>query len=351
MVTENNKQKNRDSDNNNLSTADSQKTDLDTDKKTQTPSSHDNKPKVKLGFLKVSGAIITGIFVGGVIVVASTSLTIPNNTSFNDAVSSLFTSLILGLVALITVIVFIIRTLKGKNTFLLNLVVICIFFIIFASVAARTLVVHSNNRIHARQAADNPLIVQNTYAQTANKDARVILSNVSGADIYKQERVANNNKADEFNEVSSLYCFTVPNSSSPNIVTDLNSGLNEVPIMVKGNGFSYNGNIASPNQGQYAGSVSLSSQDVSMLQSDFNQNNQIDMPFSITNQGSNSANIIALKTSNSNYYPQATIDIKVNTPGQVGQCMTLDTGTNTTNKLIVTVGMDLSDDPNQALNF
>ncbi len=316
-------------------------TQLDINKKSQVSLNQDHKVKIKIGFAKAIIAIIAGIFAGGIIFIASLFLTSPTHTSFNDFVNSLLLSIALGLVTLVTIISFLFKIFKGKNTTRLKLVVACIFLVICGLVTARTLVVHSNNKIHARQAAEIPLRVQSTYAQTANKDANIIVSSVSGAYLYKQEKVANT--GGESNEVNTLYCFTVPNSSSSSIVTELNTGLNNVPVMKAGDSFTYTGN----NTLSDGGSVPLSSEDISTLQNQFNQGNQIDMPFNISNQGSNSGDILALKTSNPNYYAQANVDIKVNTPAQTSQCISLASNTNTTNKLIVSLDMDLADDPAQ----
>ena len=310
-------------------------TQFDINKKSQVPLKQDHKVKIKIGFAKTIIAIFAGIFAGGIIFVASFILTSPDKTSFNDFLNSLLLSLALGVVTLIVVTIFLIKIFKGKDTTRLKLLVTCIFLVVFVLVAARTLGVHSNNKIHARQAAEIPLRIQATYVGTANKDANIVLSNVSGAYLYKQEKVTNT--GGESNEVNTLYCFTVPNSSSSSVVTQLNTGLGNVPVMKAGDSFTYTGNSTLLD----GGSVPLSSEDISTLQNQFNQSNQIDMPFNISNEGSNSGDILALKTSNPNYYAQANVDNKVNTPAQTGQCISLARNTNTTNKLIISVEMDL----------
>jgi hypothetical protein len=292
--------------------------------------------------LKLLAALLAGL------IVAILAVLLP----FHNQVISIAKPIII-ILSFIAVSVYIMKNLHYKHIIykvLLEILILIVFVPIFVIIL---FIVDSYEH--------RPAAVKAAYNQTATKDANIILSDTPGAYLYKKISLplttnsatdtANINK--NYNEVHNLYCYMVPISDSSNIISDLNTGLDNVPVTRQGFDFDYYKVAGWPSSqtssDTSSGANGTTDQFNNNLQSQFNKNDQIDMPFSIgggDGNGNESYNgAIALKTTNPNFYPAADIDIKVNTLKQSGQCVELAKQIGTTNKLIVSIDVDLGDNP------
>jgi hypothetical protein len=295
---------------------------------------------------KLLAAVLTGLII--VVLVALSPF-------HNQAIST--AQPIIILLSLIAVNVFILKNLHYRRVIYKVLLEILIIIILVPVSVIILLIV----AIEKSSYDHRPAVVKAAYTQTANKDANIILSGTPVAYLYKKISLplTTNSATDtlninrNYNEVHNLYCYTVPISDSSNIISDLNTGLYNVPVTRQGFNYDYYKVAGWPSSqtssDTSSGANGTTDQFNNNLQSQFNKNDQIDMPFSIgggDGNGNESYNgAIALKTTNPNFYPAADIDIKVNTLKQSGQCVELAKQIGTTNKLVVSIDADLVDNP------